>query len=635
MLQRKDMQPDRRNTSGRLGGLVHVALWAGLLLGCASSIPRPEPIARGDYDAVRRYATALIRDEIDSEGIAGMSIALVDDQKIVWAEGFGYADREASVPASADTVYRVGSITKLFTATAAMQLAEAGKIDIDQPVSAVLPGFSMRSRFPGTGPVTPRLLMTHHSGLPSDILHGFTQAHPASLAETAEELKDGWLAYPPGQLWSYSNVGFSLLGRIVEVAAGEPYAQHLDAALFRPLGMEHTWISSEISTRPGSAKGYRNGHEADDFILRDVPAGGMNSTVRDLSRFLSMVFADGQAGGRQIIRPETLHEMLRVQNAGNPLDLTYQIGLAWAIGPVGDLVLPDGELIAQHTGGTITFHSQLIALPKSKLGIVVLSNSQAARTVVGKVAHAVLKAAYEAKTGIRPPERGERSADRHPLSPELKRAWEGEYATGLGYARVYRSGSEQMRAEFMGWTFEATERERGILGLRFLLLGLVPINPGELGQLGLLRTDVGGHELIGASFGPQRLVVGEKIEPVPIPKAWLDRVGPYEVSESEKSGFFVPKALTTDGRYLYLNLEVKHTVIPNSTLKLPLQPISDDAAVVRGLGRGLGEVIVAVREGKSVRIKYSGYLMRREGEPEPAAVVHAAAPGGAGVKSGL
>jgi CubicO group peptidase (beta-lactamase class C family) len=628
------MQPERRIRPGRLAGIVHVALWASLLLACASPVPRPDAIARGDYDAVRRYATDLIRDEMDRAGIAGMSIALVDDQRIVWAEGFGYADREGKVPAGADTIYRVGSITKLFTATAAMQLAEAGRIDIDQPVSAVLPGFSMRSRFPGTGPVTPRLLMTHHSGLPSDILHGFTQVHPASLAETAEELNKGWLAYPPGQLWSYSNVGFSLLGRIVEVAAGEPYAQHVDAALFRPLGMEHTWISSEISTRPGSAKGYRNGHEAEDFILRDVPAGGMNSTVRDLSRFLSMVFADGRAGGRQIVRPETLHEMLRVQNAGNPLDLTYQIGLAWALGPVGDLVLPEGELIAQHTGGTITFHSQLIALPNSKLGIVVLSNSQAARTVVGKVAHAVLKAAYEAKTGIRPPERGERSADRRPLPPELVRAWEGEYATGLGYARVYRKNDE-MRADFMGWTFEATERERGVLGLRFLLLGLVPISPGELGQLGLLRTDVAGHALIGATFGPQRLVVGEKIEPVPIPKAWLERVGPYEISEPEKSGFFVPKALTTDGRYLYLNLEVKHTVIPNSTLKLPLQPISDDAAVVRGLGRGLGEVVVAVREGNSVRLRYSGYVMRREGEPENDAVAHAAGPASVGVKSGL
>jgi CubicO group peptidase (beta-lactamase class C family) len=621
----------RRIAPRSYAGFVQLAIFAALLLGCASPIPRPETIGRGDYEAVRRYASELIRDEMDRAGIAGLSIALVDDQKVVWAEGFGYADREQKLPADADTVYRVGSITKLFTATAAMQLAEAGKLSIDAPVSAVLPGFSMRSRFSGAGPVTPRLLMTHHSGLPSDILHGFTQLHPASLAQTAEQLKDTYLAYPPGKLWSYSNVGFSLLGRIVEVAGGEPYAEHLENALFRPLGMQRTSISSDLSTLPGSAKGYRNGHEADDFILRDIPAGGMNSTVRDLSRFLSMVFADGRAGDRQIIRPETLREMMRAQNAGNPLDFTYKIGLAWALGPVGDLVLPEGELIAQHTGGTITFHSQLIALPRSKLGIVVLSNSQAARSVVGKIAHAVLKAAYEAKTGIRPPEPKQRTAGGRALPPELMRAWEGEYATGLGYARVYRR-NDSLRAEFLGFTFEAVEREKGVLGLRYLLLGLIPIDLGELGQLGLLRASIGGHEVLGASFGPQRLLIGEKIEPVAIPKAWLERVGPYEMPDPEKSGFFVPKALTTDGRNLFLTLQVNHTVIPNSTLKLPLLPISDDVAVIRGMGRGLGEVIIAERDANGVKLKYSGYTLRREGE---AALVHAAGPESAGVKSGL
>jgi len=160
-------------------GFVHLVVSTGLLLGCASPVQRPEAIVRGDYGAVREYATRLIEDEMRREGVAGLSIALVDDQKVVWAEGFGFADREGQERATPDTIYRVGSITKLFTATAVMQLAEAGKLAIDQPVSAVLPGFSMRSRFDGAGPVTPRLLMTHHSGLPTDILQGFTQAHPA------------------------------------------------------------------------------------------------------------------------------------------------------------------------------------------------------------------------------------------------------------------------------------------------------------------------------------------------------------------------------------------------------------------------------------------------------------------------
>src|SRR3954462_1469780 len=143
------MASDHRTRSGLRAGVVQLVLAAGLLLGCASSIPRPEAIGRGDYEAVRQYGSALIREEMDRAGIAGMSIALVDDQKLVWAEGFGFADREQKLPADADTIYRIGSVTQLFTAPAAMQLAESGKLAIDEPVSAVLPGFSMHSRFPG------------------------------------------------------------------------------------------------------------------------------------------------------------------------------------------------------------------------------------------------------------------------------------------------------------------------------------------------------------------------------------------------------------------------------------------------------------------------------------------------------
>ena len=111
------MQSDRPTASARIAGALPIVLCAGLLFGCASSVPRPDAIGRGDYDAVRRYASALIQEEIERSGIAGMSIALVDDQKVVWAEGFGYADREGQVPATADTIYRIGSMRSFESST--------------------------------------------------------------------------------------------------------------------------------------------------------------------------------------------------------------------------------------------------------------------------------------------------------------------------------------------------------------------------------------------------------------------------------------------------------------------------------------------------------------------------------------
>ena len=196
-----------------------LAVLAVLLAACASPVPRPETVHRGDYGAVRAYIAALARQEMRNADVTGLSVALVDDQNLVWADGFGFADRARDVPAGADTVYRVGSITKLFTAAAVMQLAEQGKLAIDRPIEAVIPGFSMKSRFENARPVTPRLLMSHHAGLPTDILKGFSEPHPRSLAELTRQLQDEYLAFPPGTLWSYSNVGYSLLG-IVNVDLG-------------------------------------------------------------------------------------------------------------------------------------------------------------------------------------------------------------------------------------------------------------------------------------------------------------------------------------------------------------------------------------------------------------------------------
>jgi len=118
------------------------------IAGCSSAPMRPESVGRGDYTKVEEYVSALIRHEMKKRDVTGLSIALVDDQRVVWAAGFGYADKAGNVPASAETIYRAGSISKIFTATAAMQLAERGRLDIDRPLATTSPG----SR---SGPVSP------------------------------------------------------------------------------------------------------------------------------------------------------------------------------------------------------------------------------------------------------------------------------------------------------------------------------------------------------------------------------------------------------------------------------------------------------------------------------------------------
>ena len=155
-----------------------------LALGACSTPPqKPVTTARSDYSYTKQYITWLIEHEMDDADVTGLSIALVDDQQVVWEQGFGYADKKANIKATADTVYNLGSIAKVFTATAAMQLAEQDKLDIDQPLQNYLPEFAIISRFGDTRGITPRNILTHHSGLPGYWVRGMSERHPAPFEE--------------------------------------------------------------------------------------------------------------------------------------------------------------------------------------------------------------------------------------------------------------------------------------------------------------------------------------------------------------------------------------------------------------------------------------------------------------------
>ncbi|WP_239649871.1 serine hydrolase domain-containing protein [Methylocucumis oryzae] len=130
---------------------------------------------------------------------------------MVWAQGFGYADAANKIPATPETVYRMGSISKLFTDTLVMQLAEQGKLNIDKPLQTYLPDFWIKTRFTDAGPITPRNIMTHHSGLPGDMSNGMWIQQPKPFSQLVGQLKDEYIAYPPNTIWSYSNLGLNVI----------------------------------------------------------------------------------------------------------------------------------------------------------------------------------------------------------------------------------------------------------------------------------------------------------------------------------------------------------------------------------------------------------------------------------------
>lgn len=480
-------------------------------------------------------------------------------------------------------------------------------MDIDKPLHDYLPGFTLRMSQQAAA-ITPRLLMTHHSGLPRDRLKGFMNADPRPFTSLVEDIRDDYAAYPPGQLFTYSNLGISLLGAAIQNVSGQPYADYMRQNLLLPLGMSNSSFDAGYAESALMARGHHGRQAATEPPLRDLPAGGLNSSVVDLSRFMSMEFAGGNANHRRVLKPESVAEMLRPQNAGVPLDFDFHVGLGWMLSTLGKSTIENAGPVAHHAGATVLFHSQMYILPEHKLGVVVLANSSTAGQVVDHIAVEALTLALEAKTGIRQPEYHKPPPADTPLPAAAIQEFVGDYATMAGHARIYASG-KGLRTEVAGHGLDLVPRKDGQLGLDYTLLGLFHIDLGMMGDIGLSRRTLDGRDLLVARIGRQEMLVGQRIRPPANPGAWRHRLGDYEIANLDGDHTFLDHIRLTEERGL-LFIQASLTEAPR-TLRIPLMPVSDDEGRLLDLLGNEGETMRVVTVDGEERLAFSGYLLKR------------------------
>ncbi len=466
--------------------------------------------------------------------------------------------------------------------------------------------FAVRSRFPGEGKITPRNLMTHHSGLPANFYKGIFSVNPESFTKVIEKVKDEYLAYPPGSVYSYSNLGVTLLGGVIERVSGKDYASYMKESLLSPLGMHNSSFSPMAGET--TAKGYRDGKAANGFGVRDLPSSGLLSSAVDLGHFMQMVLAGGTYNGHRIIKPETVAEMARPQNTDVALDMGIHVGLGWALDGMGNVEIKNAGPVMHHGGSLPFFNSQLLILPEKKLGVVVLTNSST-RPAVDNVSSEALILALEAKTGIeqsrkpRPPERA------HSLSSEEIKAFSGHYATPIGLVKAYGK-SDSLEVELLGNKLNLIPRTDGMLALKYKLFGFIPISLGELDDVGVCRADAAGREVLLTRSSSLDMVFGEKVYPPAVSEKWLERVGEYEiVNTGEDILFFDDIRLGHQDDFLVV--EYASQFITEGTVKFPIAPISDTEAIILGLGSGMGETIRVINIDGKEYLAYSGYQLRK------------------------
>lgn len=553
-----------------------------LLSGCrAAASPDSGEILVDDYSSIAEALADFIGTEMEGKDIRAISIALVRDQETVWARGFGKSDPEAAIPATAETVYRVGSVSKLFTDIAIMQAVARGDIDLDAPVTRYLPDF--RPINPFGGEITLRQLMSHRSGLVREPPVGnYFDPVESTLAETVESLNRTSLIYPPETRAKYSNAAIATVGYVLEEMYGRPFPEYVREAVLEPLGMGKSAFAPTAELEKALARAEMwtvdgRSWEAPTFQLGMSPAGSMYSTVTELAEFLSRLFAAYHGDSEGVLTRDMLQEMWTPQFAGAETDEGFGIGFA-----VDRL---DGHRRVGHGGAIYGFSTQLSALPDDALGVVVVASKDMAGAVVERIAEAALQLMLTHADGRTLP----LPTSSHPLPEGLAIRLAGHYEGAGGQLDLAeRQGRLLLVREGIPAEVRATDTPDSLVVDGLLRQGTV-LHPGE----GLLV-------LAGETY---RRV--PKPRPAEVPSRWTGLIGEY--------GW--------DHNTLYiLERDAQLYALIEWFFPYPLEEVSD--SVFRFPARGLydGEELIFTRDGSgratSVEAASVHFRRRDVGTPE-------------------
>jgi putative ATP-binding cassette transporter len=334
-----------------------------------------------------RVAASMAEDRL-----ASVSLVVVLDGEVVFSRAFGFADVEKQKPATPGTIYPIGSVTKVFTATVLTRLWEQGVVGLEDPVQKYIPEYRPKSAFPGTLPTTLRQLAAHTSGLPQDAPVNFwcdfslfvwlvTGADSemtwyVDCESLLTSLSDIELVYSPEVHAHYSNLNFQVLGLALERASGESLPTYLGKEVLAPLGMKDTGFTLDAGQRERLASGYvctgRGAPmlKAPSYELGCAAySGGLFSTAEDMARLLAFQLQGRVGNADGILKAGSLRRMHTPQSVHLPgIHSTY--GLGWGVSRIGDY-----EAI-EHNGSLPGYHAHVSAVPDMQLGVVALSNSK-------------------------------------------------------------------------------------------------------------------------------------------------------------------------------------------------------------------------------------------------------------------
>jgi CubicO group peptidase (beta-lactamase class C family) len=340
------------------------------LLLVAFLVPFPIAAQQALPSAIDGQVDRFAAEEMASLHEPSLAISIVNDGQLIFAKGYGASDVENNVPASADTVYRIASISKSLTATAAMRLVEEHRLTLDAPVQKYCPGFPTKQ-----WPITVRDVLTHQSGIRhyKNDDESINTRHYTSISEalTQNFAKDP-LLFEPGTKFDYTSYGYIVLGCGMEGASGMSYTTYMQRSIFALAGMTSTRLDDVFAVIPHRARGYSIDKDGklQNSILLDIsnkpPGSGINSSARDLGLFMVALY------GGKLVTPATWNQMITPAKTRDGKATIY--GYGWFVG--GPISTYHRLREVGHGGDVQGFANVLYAIPEKRFAVVVLSNGE-------------------------------------------------------------------------------------------------------------------------------------------------------------------------------------------------------------------------------------------------------------------
>lgn len=433
----------------------------------ATPLPRPLPSSLGDS------IDGLITDLMDEARLQGVALGLIYNNDTRWNRAYGLASRTAQTELGITTPVALHELAQLFTAVAVMQLIEQGSVQLDAGLKDYLPDFSPYAEHVNDADITVRQLLSHHSGLPAYYAPGAGMGEypldegtadyrqlPAQAAQIA-------FVTEPGSVYEYSYLGYSLLGLVVAAVSGESFEHYVETHILRPLGLSETTFVAEPDSVAGIAPAFIKREETPHTAFRDVPAAGLVSSLRDMSRFMQALLKPGE-----VLSDESTAALFAVQNAQVALDGNFEMGLGFFITPATGGAFRN-EQSASHASTDGVARSYLLILPEHGMGVVMHTNTQLDSIRLRDTVDQIMEIMLEHSHADFQPQRYTHHEE-EALTQSRTETITGTYSGPIGYYHVEESrGRLKLDVPFVPFlNVDLLPRTEGYYGINIRLLGI-------------------------------------------------------------------------------------------------------------------------------------------------------------------